>query len=113
MQSVVRHAAQITITLSHRDGPAYTTTVFILWSLTKYLLIFKIYLYLDRVDTAYSWKHVAGLDFADRDPMSSDPINIIIGANLFGALVFDGVQKGSEYESIAQNTTFGGFCLDQ
>jgi len=45
----------------------------------------------DQVNTAYKWKHVAGLELADRDLMSSDPIDIIIGADLFGTLVLDGV----------------------
>ncbi|XP_018371806.1 PREDICTED: uncharacterized protein LOC108766801 [Trachymyrmex cornetzi] len=74
-------------------------TALILRSLTKYLP--------NRVDTAHNWKHVAGLELADRDPMSSDLIDIIIGADLFGMLVLDGVRKGSEHESIAQNTTLG------
>jgi len=45
------------------------------------------------------WKHVAGFELAD--PMSSDPIDIIIGADLFGMLVLDGVQKGSEHKPTA------------
>ena len=104
MQSVVRHAVQITITSAHR-GPAYATTAFILRSLTKYLS--------DRVDTAYKWKHVAELEFADCDPMSSDPIDIIIGADLFGTLVLDGVRKDSEHEPFAQNTTLGWILSGQ
>ncbi|KYN39315.1 hypothetical protein ALC56_06302, partial [Trachymyrmex septentrionalis] len=65
--------------------------------LTKYLP--------DRVDTAYKWKQVAGFELADRDSMSSDPIDII-GADLFGIFVLDGVRKSSQHELIAQNTTF-------
>ena len=38
--------------------------------------------------------------------MSSDPIDIIIGADLFGIFVLDGVRKSSQHEPIAQNTTF-------
>ena len=37
--------------------------------------------------------------------MSSNPIDIIIGIDLFGTLVLDGVRKGSEHEPTAQNTT--------
>jgi len=37
MQSVVRHAAQIMITPTYRDGPAYLTIALILRSMTKYL----------------------------------------------------------------------------
>lgn len=39
--------------------------------------------------------------------MSSDLIDIIIGADLFGQLVLDGVRRGSPGEPTAQNTTLG------
>jgi len=39
--------------------------------------------------------------------MNSDPIDIIIGNDLFGMLVLDGIQKGSEYEATAQNINLG------
>lgn len=35
------------------------------------------------------------------------PIDVIIGADLFGMLVIDSVRKGSENESTEQNTTLG------
>ncbi|XP_011687752.1 PREDICTED: uncharacterized protein LOC105449960 [Wasmannia auropunctata] len=98
-QSIVRSAAQITITPVSREGPAYSTTALILRSLTKYIP--------SRMNTACTWKHVAGLKLADSEPMSSDPIDLIIGADLFGLLVLDGVRKGSEREPTAQNTTLG------
>jgi len=94
IQSVVRHATQITIIPASRDGSAYTTIVFILRSLTKYLS--------NQVNTAYNWKHVAGLELADRNPMSSDPNDIIIDADHFGMLVLDGVRKDSEHKPTAQ-----------
>jgi len=96
IQSVVRHATQITIIPASRDGSAYTTTAFILRSLTKYLS--------NQVNTAYNWKHVAGLELADRNPMSSDPNDIIIDADHFGMLVLDGVRKDSKHKPTAQNT---------
>jgi len=80
MQFVVRHAIQITITPAFRDGSAYTTTAFIL-RLTKYLL--------NQVNTAYNWKRVAGFEFADNNPMNSETIDIIIGADLFGMLILN------------------------
>ncbi|XP_071578402.1 uncharacterized protein [Temnothorax nylanderi] len=39
--------------------------------------------------------------------MSSDPIDVIIGADLYGLLILDGVRKGNASEPIAQNTAFG------
>ena len=39
--------------------------------------------------------------------MNSDPIDIIIGADLFGIFVLEGIRKGSEHEPTVQNTTVG------
>ncbi|XP_018399454.1 PREDICTED: uncharacterized protein LOC108777138 [Cyphomyrmex costatus] len=99
MQSVVRYAAQITITPADRDGPAYSTIALILRSLTKYVP--------NQIETARKWSHLRGLKFADGDPMSSDPIDLIIGADLFGLLILNGVRKGSPNEPTAQNTSLG------
>lgn len=99
MQSVVRHAAHITITPASHDEPAYATTALILRSLTKYLP--------SRIQNVGSWTHVVGLELADNDPLNNDPIDVIIGADLFGMLVLDGVRKGPATEPTAQNTTLG------
>ncbi|XP_018392969.1 PREDICTED: uncharacterized protein LOC108772023, partial [Cyphomyrmex costatus] len=99
MQSVARHAAQITITPASSEGPAYTTTALILRSLTKYMP--------SRVRSDYNWKHLTGLQLADRDLMSSEPIDVIIGADLVGMLVLEGVRQGNENKPTAQNTTLG------
>ncbi|XP_077280836.1 uncharacterized protein LOC143907758 [Temnothorax americanus] len=95
----IRHAAQITITLAFSDGPAYSSTALILRSLTKYVP--------SRTKTTYQWHHVAGLQLADDSLMSSDPIDLIIDADLFGLLVLEGVRKGSVNEPTAQKTTLG------
>jgi len=99
MQSVVHQAVQITISPAYRDGPAHSTTALILRSFTKYLR--------NRVNTVYNWKHIAGLKLADSNPMKSDPIDIIIDADLFGILILNDVRQGSENEPTAQNTTLG------
>lgn len=39
--------------------------------------------------------------------MSDDPIDVIIGADLFNMLIMEGVRKGSDNEPIAQQITFG------
>jgi len=75
---------------------------FILRSLTKYLS--------NRVNIVYNSRNrrnVARLEFADRDSMNSDPIDIIISADPFGMLVFfNGVRKSSKHELTMQNITF-------
>nr|XP_012153201.1 PREDICTED: uncharacterized protein LOC105664204 [Megachile rotundata] len=39
--------------------------------------------------------------------MSSDPIDILIGADLYGSIILDGVRKGLVNQPIAQNTSLG------
>ena len=67
----------MTIAHAFRVQEIISLPVFILRSLTKYLS--------NRVNTVYNWKYVAELELVDRNPMSSNPIDIIIGANLFDA----------------------------
>ncbi|XP_029678862.1 uncharacterized protein LOC115244965 [Formica exsecta] len=43
----------------------------------------------------------------DADPMSLDPINLIIGADLYNDIILDGVRKGSVGQPIAQNYVLG------
>lgn len=47
------------------------------------------------------------LKLADKDPTSSDPIDIIIGADLYGALLRPGIRSRSTHEPLAQNSIFG------
>ncbi|XP_011691714.1 PREDICTED: uncharacterized protein LOC105452372 [Wasmannia auropunctata] len=98
-KSAVRYAAPITITSASGGGPAYTTNALVLRSLTKYTP--------NRLPSSGLWKHISGLTLADNEPMSLDPIELIIGADLYGGLLLDGVRKGSANEPVAQNTTFG------
>ena len=67
----------------------------------------------NRIDIAYNWKHVTGLEFTGCDPMSSDPIDIIIGADLFGMLVLNGVRKSSDMSLPRKILLKAGFFLDQ
>jgi len=100
MQSVVRHAIQITITPASRDGQydrVYTSIINEIFT--------------NRVNTAYNWKHVAGLELADRNPISSNPINIIMGANLFGMLVLN--EKVPNMSLSCKIRYSAGFFLDQ
>lgn len=51
--------------------------------------------------------HLSDLNWADPDPTSSHPINIIIGTDLYNDLILDGVRKGESGQPIAQNSLFG------
>ncbi|XP_071581069.1 uncharacterized protein [Temnothorax nylanderi] len=98
-QSLLHSAAHICVTASFGDKPAFSTTAYIVTSLSKYAP--------NRVQSTSQWAHISDLTLADRNPMSSDPIDVIIGADLYGMLILDGVRKGNASEPIAQNTVFG------
>ncbi|XP_029175376.1 uncharacterized protein LOC114943814 [Nylanderia fulva] len=50
------------------------------------------------------WPHLQGLDLADAD---RTPIQILIGADLYGATLLDGLRKGPFGSPTAQSTIFG------
>ncbi|XP_043481644.1 uncharacterized protein LOC122510805 [Leptopilina heterotoma] len=52
-----------------------------------------------------AWSHLDGLNLAD-DAFNDDPIHLLIGAELYGALILDGIKKGNPNESVALNTAF-------
>ncbi|XP_076291065.1 uncharacterized protein LOC143214212 [Lasioglossum baleicum] len=96
-----RHAATIEIASKRGTGPTLSTTALILTSLTRYVP--------ERSDQSISWHHTRDLDLADENPTSSDPIDLIIGADLYGFILVEGLRAGSMYEPIAQNSIFGWF----
>ena len=96
---ICRYAVKIQISPVNKSHPVLTTTASILKSLTTYLPT--------SVLANVNWKHVDGLALADSDPTSSDPIDLIIGADLYSELILDGVRKGFSGQPIAQNTMFG------
>ena len=51
--------------------------------------------------------HLQGLELADPDPADQTPIQILIGADLYGAVLLDGLRKGPFGIPTAQSTIFG------
>lgn len=98
-KSVVRHTVNVRISPFDDNGPVYSTTALVLKSLTKYAP--------RQPYPVGEWKHIVGLKLADKEPLNNDSIQLIIGADLFGPVILDGVRKGSPEEPVAQNTTFG------
>ncbi|XP_070169321.1 uncharacterized protein [Polyergus mexicanus] len=94
-----QHATHIFI--SHRKSlvPSLSTTALILKSLTSYTPR-------RHVDLS-SLSYLSDLPRADSDPTSSDPINIIIGADLYSDIIRDGIHRGSVGQPFAQNSIFG------
>ncbi|XP_029160026.1 uncharacterized protein LOC114932018 [Nylanderia fulva] len=52
-------------------------------------------------------EYLRSLNLADSDPTSSEPIDIIIGADLYGSVLRSGIRSRSSQEPVAQNSIFG------
>ncbi|XP_024877831.1 uncharacterized protein LOC112458438, partial [Temnothorax curvispinosus] len=94
-----RYTAEIQISPIGQTSLAFKTTASVMTSLTKYTP--------SPVTSPVQWSHVADLALADPDPTNSDPIDILIGADLYGDLLLDGIRKGSRDQPLAQNTVLG------
>ncbi|EZA60624.1 hypothetical protein X777_14434 [Ooceraea biroi] len=60
-----------------------------------------------KVIDLHSLSHLANLSWADPDPGSAEPIDVIIGADLYGSVILDGIRRGGQGDPIAQNSIFG------
>lgn len=59
------------------------------------------------IATDTTFKHLADLSWADKRPLSVDPIDLIIGADLYGELILEGIRRGANGQPIAQNSVLG------
>lgn len=91
--------ARIDIGSLDKGGDKINTNAIILKSLTKFTP--------SRAGQHLSFAHLENLLLADHDPFSSDPIDIIIGADIYGSILLPGLRKGKPNEPIAQQTIFG------
>ncbi|XP_076660432.1 uncharacterized protein LOC143363786 [Halictus rubicundus] len=98
-QSVANSTVRITVSPARKDQPAYSTTAVILKTLTSYVPPKK--------RTDINWSHLSDLELADRNPMSSEPIDLIIGADLYSQVIVGGIRRGLPATPVAQNTTLG------
>ncbi|XP_025994180.2 uncharacterized protein LOC113004598 [Solenopsis invicta] len=94
-----RYAAKFEISSIHSPEPAFSVIATIMRSLTPYSP--------SRAASQGSWSHLDGLSLADSDPTSAAPIEVIIGADLYGEILLDGRRKGEFGQPYAQNTIFG------
>lgn len=94
-----RFAAVIHVSPSKNSLPVLTTTASILKTLTQYSP--------SHLASHIQWRHIADLTLADPEPFSAEPIDIIIGADLYGELLLEGVRRDGGDRPTAQNTVFG------
>ncbi|XP_011883895.1 PREDICTED: uncharacterized protein LOC105571038 [Vollenhovia emeryi] len=95
----VRHAARVKFFPVGPQTPSFSTTALILPSLTSYAP--------KRVSERSALSHLSQLEWADSNPTSSDPIQVLIGADLYSDIILSGVLKGKPGYPIAHNSIFG------
>jgi len=54
-----------------------------------------------------SWQHLEGLQLADAQFSRPDTIDLILGANVYGAIITEGLIKKCQNTPIAQRTELG------
>lgn len=95
----VRHAVEVSLSSLSSPSISFGTIAVVLKALTDYPPCHSINL--------AGMKHLSGLPWADPNPFNRDPIDLIIGADLYSELLCDGVRKGDVGQPIAQQTAFG------
>lgn len=93
----VRHAATISITPLSSPSPSFSTAALIIKSLTSYA----------SKQASSSLTRLADLPWADPAPLSHDPIDLTIGADLYGDLLREGLHRDAVGQLVAHNTAFG------
>lgn len=68
------------------EGPAFPFAAFVYQKITAYTA--------SRAKPIKSWPHLRDLPLADHNPSSGHPIHILIGADLYGALLLEGLRQG-------------------
>lgn len=99
--SVAKNAARISVSPRNRLGPVLSVSALILKSLTNYVP--------QRMESLTDLEYLRALELADNDPTSAAPIDIIIGADLYGSILRSGIRSRSPNEPVAQNSIFGWF----
>lgn len=97
--AAVRSSVNVTIEPCHGKGPVIFFRALILKKLTNY-----------RTNARWQpnrWTHLRDIEWADTLADNNAPIELIIGADYYGAILLDGLRKGAQDEPVAQNTVFG------
>ncbi|XP_029674246.1 uncharacterized protein LOC115242242 [Formica exsecta] len=72
------------------------------------LVLPRITVYAGGVDSgARDWPHLQGLELADPEYGASDPVDILLGADIHAAILCQGLRKGRHRELVAQNMKLG------
>lgn len=61
--------------------------------------------------TNSKWTHIRNLQLADPEFNRNSPVDLLLGAEVYGHIVLPGLQKGQSHEPVAQNTSIGWILL--
>ncbi|XP_039303389.1 uncharacterized protein LOC120357294 [Solenopsis invicta] len=105
---VVTHAVKLHLSAGIQSSTTVTVIAFILPVLTSYAPRSPVDL--------LAHPHLQNLKFADSDPFSDDPIDLLIGLDYYKAVTMDGSRRGPSSDLMAKPTIFGwvvfGPCND-
>ncbi|XP_039310755.1 uncharacterized protein LOC105197317 [Solenopsis invicta] len=57
------------------------------------------------------WSHIRGLDLADPDFSSTDPVELLLGVDVYAKVARSGMRLGGDEEPIAQQTALGWIIM--
>ncbi|XP_055385905.1 uncharacterized protein LOC129614946 [Condylostylus longicornis] len=87
-----------------RDSKQVRTSALVLKKLTNLLP--------ERNIQTKEWSHIDGLILADPSYFAMGKIDVLIGADIFGQIILEGLRKGPPGAPIAQKTIFGWIITD-
>lgn len=59
------------------------------------------------IDNVANWQHIHGLELADPTHMNDSKIDLLLGADVYGEIVLNGLKKGQPGAPIAQHSKLG------
>jgi hypothetical protein len=105
---VVHFSTKLTLKPCSSQGDSVPVTALILPNLTSYSPITTF--------NKSEFSQLTNMHLADSNPSSRDRIDLLIGADIYGSILLNGVRKVSNNTLVAQHTIFGsilfGFCAN-
>lgn len=91
---------RVTLTLFPRGkGPPIELDALVLPKLTAYSGVSAL--------GSKTWPYLQGVSLADPDYKAVDPVDLILGADVYGEILLPGLRKVTRHEPVLQNTTLG------
>ncbi|KMQ84479.1 gag-pol polyprotein precursor, partial [Lasius niger] len=98
MTGVARGLVDLSIS-PWKGGSPMTVSALVLPRLTLYSGGFR--------TTRRAWAHLDGLELADPEFLASDPVDLLLGADVCADILQEGLRRGGPQEPVAQQTTLG------